>query len=279
MLLFFKRIINYTWKKFLYFFSNNFLKNKVSCLINYFVNKKTDSFILALTIWSLISTLYLLKIFKFRTIIAEGSYKFFVILYCLSLFLVLFMIFIVVFNVFFKINILDDNNSSDRKINEIIKPESINMNTIKPLIKIHNESNVHSFCKLILKELINYMEGGAGIFYLKENGKFNLISCYAIPKKNIAESFSEGEGIIGQAVLDKRIVLFRNIENKYLTIKSGTGFINPTSIIIIPFVNGDIVYGVAEIALIKTINENQISVVRCFVNNASNHLRNIIKNK
>lgn len=261
------------------FLNLNFFYDIINKLINYFVKKKYGYFILALSAWSLISVLYLVKVYKYRIIIAESNYNFFVLLFCLSVFLSLFILCIVVLYVFFKIKYLDEKKSLESKDEKLIQAENLNMNTYKPSLSSIIDSNVNSFCRIVLKELISYFGGGAGIFYLKENEKFSLITSYAVRKENVVPLFNEDDGIIGQAIKDKRVLLLNNIEKKYLTIKSGTGSINPTSIIIIPFVSDDIVYGVAEIALIKEVNENQISEVSFFINETTKHLKNIISNK
>lgn len=76
-----------------------------------------------------------------------------------------------------------------------------------------------------------------GVLYGRGSGeeKFYSLATYAYNGQKMRESsFSYGEGIIGQAALEKRIIHLVNIPENYIHITSGVGFAPPANIIVIP---------------------------------------------
>ncbi|HEX4647137.1 MAG TPA: response regulator, partial [Verrucomicrobiae bacterium] len=100
--------------------------------------------------------------------------------------------------------------------------------------------------KLILSELAPVVSAQHGVFYVMETPKeeteadknepyLKLLASYAYRnRKDVGSRFSLGEGLVGQAALEKERILIRNAPPDYVQITSGLGHSQPTNIIVLP---------------------------------------------
>jgi HAMP domain-containing protein/signal transduction histidine kinase/CheY-like chemotaxis protein len=102
--------------------------------------------------------------------------------------------------------------------------------------------------KLILSELAPVVSAQHGVFYIMENPKdetlprteenethLKLLASYAFrSRKNVSNKFALGEGLVGQAALEKERILITNAPPDYVQITSGLGSAPPTNIIVLP---------------------------------------------
>src|SRR5437016_8122305 len=101
--------------------------------------------------------------------------------------------------------------------------------------------------KLILSELAPVVSAQHGVFYVIEMPKedsavdekneayLKLLASYAFrSRKNVGNRFSLGEGLVGQAALEKERILISNAPEDYVQITSGLGQAPPTNIIVLP---------------------------------------------
>src|SRR5205809_2859053 len=102
--------------------------------------------------------------------------------------------------------------------------------------------------KLILSELAPVVSAQHGVFYVVETPKdetqdepehnepyLKLLASYAFrSRKKVGNRFSLGEGLVGQAALEKERILITNAPADYVQITSGLGQAPPTNIIVLP---------------------------------------------
>jgi len=102
--------------------------------------------------------------------------------------------------------------------------------------------------KLILSELAPVVSAQHGVFYVMETPKdeatedpehnepyLKLLASYAFRnRKSVGNKFSLGEGLVGQAALEKERILVTNAPADYVQITSGLGQAPPTNIIVLP---------------------------------------------
>jgi CheY-like chemotaxis protein/CHASE3 domain sensor protein len=100
-----------------------------------------------------------------------------------------------------------------------------------------------------LKFLAEYLNAQVGAIFIEEGGSYRQFATYAVPKpQGLPQKFSSGEGLIGQAVKDKRAFLVRDVPAGYLAIGSGLGQGRPERLIIAPMKVDDTVNAVVELA-------------------------------
>ena len=82
--------------------------------------------------------------------------------------------------------------------------------------------------RMILSELAPLVSAQHGVFYINEsqNGEpeLTLLASYAYPeRKNLANRFKAGEGLVGQCALEKQRILLTDVPGDYVQISSGLG--------------------------------------------------------
>ncbi len=114
--------------------------------------------------------------------------------------------------------------------------------------KIRGEKGVKDLAQDVIIYLTTYLKAQIGAVYLQENGELTLAGSYAFQhRKENANSFKNGQGLIGQAALEKKAIVFSEIPDDYIRINSGLGNSIPKSIIVFPFLYEGEVKGVIEI--------------------------------
>ncbi len=116
----------------------------------------------------------------------------------------------------------------------------------------------------IIAFLVNCLEEVVqGAFYLATEKKeskakmLKLTASYAYDrKKHLQAEFRFAEGLVGQAAVEKDLILRTEIPDDYVTVTSGLiGHKKPVSILMIPLISNDVVYGVIELAAIRKFSD------------------------
>ena len=120
------------------------------------------------------------------------------------------------------------------------------------IIRQHQE-NVNGLCEQAIRFITKYMEAQqGGVFLLQEvedDQYLELIACYAFDKKKFIEKrIALGEGMIGQAFMERNTVVLKEVPNGYTHITSGLGEATPNNILIVPMQYNEKSEGVVEIA-------------------------------
>jgi len=108
----------------------------------------------------------------------------------------------------------------------------------------------------VLSYLIKYVKSNQGALYLVENRSadtiLKMVSCYAYNKKKyLSQEVAPGQGLVGQAYLEKEIIFIKEVPKEYIHITSGLGDAPPRSVLICPLLLNDEVFGVLEMASFK----------------------------
>lgn len=116
-----------------------------------------------------------------------------------------------------------------------------------------NCDDLKILCDKLLPDLVKYMNANQGaIFLVKEedgNSFLELISAYAWQRKKFITGRIEiGEGLIGQAAIEKETVFITDVPDNFVKITSGLGEANPRSVIIVPMLFSNELFGVIEFA-------------------------------
>ncbi len=115
----------------------------------------------------------------------------------------------------------------------------------------------------VIKELTKYVGGQVGVFYTmdgnSEHPALKLIGSYAYTRrKHLANSFSFGEGLVGQAALERQQILISEVPDDYLRIASGLGETAPRQICVTPMLSQQQVKGVIEVATLGALTDLQL---------------------
>lgn len=115
----------------------------------------------------------------------------------------------------------------------------------------------------VISYLCQYIEAQVGAIYLAQEDAFHLMGSYAFSqRKNLSNQYKLGEGLVGQAALEKDLILISNIPNDYIKVQSGLGETTPTQILVLPFLHENKVLGVLEIGTLSPFTESQITFLK-----------------
>ncbi len=146
---------------------------------------------------------------------------------------------------------------------------------------IRGEGDISKLCKKTISEITSYMNAQIGSLYLLDETDVSLVltGSYAYKKqKNLSNRFKAGEGLVGQAFLEKQQIVVSNVPEDYVKITSGLGEAVPRFIVETPFMFEDEVIGVIEIGTIQEMTDLQLSYLEQAVK-VTGISFNIVKNQ
>ncbi|HEY5823506.1 MAG TPA: cache domain-containing protein, partial [Cyclobacteriaceae bacterium] len=128
-----------------------------------------------------------------------------------------------------------------------------------------NNTNTKNLADEILKELVKYLKINQGALFIVDEEQANtleLAAAYAYDKKKyVNKKIGFGEGLAGQCVLERHTIHLREIPKDYIQITSGLGQALPRTLILVPLIHNENVYGVLEMASFKELEKHEISFV------------------
>ncbi len=122
----------------------------------------------------------------------------------------------------------------------------------------------------ILNYLADYVDAQVGVFFLAEEEHFKLVSSYAYKQRgNNYNEFKLGEGLIGQAALEKKSILFSQAPEEHLnlSINSGMGESKLHDIFVQPLLYENQVLGVLELATARHFTPTDIELLERVADN------------
>jgi methyl-accepting chemotaxis protein len=128
--------------------------------------------------------------------------------------------------------------------------------------------NLDELCVQILKFVVKYMAANQGEVFLrndddKDNVFLEVSACYAHDRKKFLQKIVyPHEGLVGTAYVEKEIIYLTEVPEDYVHISSGLGHANPTSVLIVPLIFNDTVYGIIELAFFKALENYQIQFMK-----------------
>ena len=110
--------------------------------------------------------------------------------------------------------------------------------------------------KLILSELAPLVSAHQGALYMidtpNSESQLSLLATYAQHNGNSAKNrFKLGEGLVGQAALEKRRILLTDVPGNYGKISSGLGEFHPVNVVVLPILFEGEVKAVMELSSVE----------------------------
>ena len=117
-----------------------------------------------------------------------------------------------------------------------------------------NTDELNELSYNIISNLVKYTNSNqGGIYIINDNDKDNLFidmkASYAFDRRKfITKRIEIGEGLVGRCYQEKEKIYLTEIPNDYMKITSGLGEDSPRSLLIVPLIYNDVIYGLVEIA-------------------------------
>ncbi|MFO7178435.1 MAG: HAMP domain-containing protein [Pseudomonadota bacterium] len=117
---------------------------------------------------------------------------------------------------------------------------------------MQGQRSLESLAQLIMSELTPVVSAQLGTFFVMDveddRPVLKLLSSYGYRhRKTVSNRFALGEGLVGQAALEKQPILVTNVPEDYVPISSGLGEAPPRNIIVLPILFEGQVRGVIEL--------------------------------
>ncbi len=142
-------------------------------------------------------------------------------------------------------------------------------------------NNLKKLCDNILRGIIKYLKANqGGLFIYNDYDKTDIyleqISSYAFDrKKHLQKKIEIGDGMAGTCALEKKTIYLENIPNNYISISSGLGNSNPSSLLITPMVVNNNLFGIIEIASFEKLKKYEINFIEKVANNLASSVETI----
>ena len=130
-----------------------------------------------------------------------------------------------------------------------------------------NNDDLEKLSYDVVTNLVKYCDANQGGLFVinddEENNQYiEMLAAFAYNrKKHLENKIEMGVGLIGRAIKESETIYMTDIPNDYITITSGLGDDNPKSVLIVPLVVNDQVYGVIEMASFREFQKYQIEFV------------------
>jgi CheY-like chemotaxis protein/signal transduction histidine kinase len=127
---------------------------------------------------------------------------------------------------------------------------------------MRGEQDLVTLSQTVLRELCNSLGAAMGAMFVREGDVLRLVASYAYTRrKNISNGFYLGEGLVGQAALEKQTILIANAPADYVSVASGMVEFAPRVIMAVPFIRDENVIGVIELASLKEFTDSQMTLL------------------
>lgn len=139
---------------------------------------------------------------------------------------------------------------------------------------LRNHNKVKELGYAILQYLVPKMDSLQGAFYtaredegstgLRPKGDISLVASYAYGRRKYLENdFRFGQGLVGQAASERDVIYRKEIPEEYVSITSGLlKDKKPNTILIIPLIADNQMYGLIEFASLNQYSDRQIKFLK-----------------
>lgn len=146
---------------------------------------------------------------------------------------------------------------------------------------LRSNSDLKTLGDNIISNLVKYTASNQGSLYILDDSNSNdtyleLLSCYAFNRKKFLEKkILPGEGLAGQAYLERDTILMKQVPENYISITSGLGEASPRSILIVPLKVNEDITGIVEIASFDEYQPHEISFVERLAENIASTITGV----
>jgi CheY-like chemotaxis protein/signal transduction histidine kinase/HAMP domain-containing protein len=129
---------------------------------------------------------------------------------------------------------------------------------------LQGQRDMTTVAQMVLSELAPLVDAQQGVFYVNasSNGQplMKLLGGYAYKKrKNLANEFHAGEGLVGQCTVERERILVTNVPSNYVYVASGLGEAPPNNIVVLPVLFEGDVKAVIELSTFKTFSDTHLT--------------------
>ncbi|PXX45277.1 response regulator [Undibacterium pigrum] len=121
----------------------------------------------------------------------------------------------------------------------------------------------------VLEFLAKYLNVSVAAFYVREGSNvLQRVASYGFANdESLGRSFVVGEGLVGQAARENRLLSLHDVPDNYLKVASGLGNSKPKMLVLLPFSNEGKVNGVVELGFMDAVQERDLDLLKLLADN------------
>ncbi len=147
--------------------------------------------------------------------------------------------------------------------------------------ELYGNLSPERICNISSSFIGRYVNAGMCVFYIynAEPGLLMLEGSYAYTEKsNLSDRYKLGEGVVGQAALEKKPIFLKNIRQNEIIIPTGTSAGSPLNTYTLPIVFEDELLGIIEIASFESMSPAVIDFLTSSNSIIANYLYSSLQN-
>ncbi|HDQ71297.1 MAG TPA: response regulator [Chloroflexi bacterium] len=131
---------------------------------------------------------------------------------------------------------------------------------------MRGEQDIQTLANNVIRKLCQYLEAQIGALYVADDDVLSIAGSYAYTNKSSAKTIGFGQGLVGQAALEKQALMVADVPDDYITVSSGLGETVPRHLMLYPFMYENRVVGVIEMGTLTEFSPAQTEFVLAALN-------------
>jgi signal transduction histidine kinase/CheY-like chemotaxis protein len=125
--------------------------------------------------------------------------------------------------------------------------------------RLQGAEDFPEFATILLSRISESFDLLYGAFYIADENqmRFTRVGAFATDVSSEPREFALGEGLVGQAAVERRCLRISDASDQPLNVSAGVGLVTPACVLFIPVINQDVVLAVMELALSAPVSMRQ----------------------
>jgi CheY-like chemotaxis protein/CHASE3 domain sensor protein len=129
--------------------------------------------------------------------------------------------------------------------------------------RMQGEQRLEHMGESVLGFLAEYLDAQVGSLYIAERGGvFRRFAGHALPPSAAAETLKAGDGLLGQAAKDNRVLHVTDVPPAFAKVESSIGQANPSHLLLAPASNEGVVQAIVELGFFRSVNALEQELLR-----------------
>jgi CheY-like chemotaxis protein/signal transduction histidine kinase len=118
------------------------------------------------------------------------------------------------------------------------------------------EQDLSTLADKVIRQFCGYLNIPVGAIFVFEGDSLQLQGSYSFSqRKHNLNRFRLGEGLVGQAALEKRTIFLRRVPEDYMPVQTSLAQVTPKLVVAAPFIYQGNLIGVIELGLLQELTE------------------------
>ena len=129
-----------------------------------------------------------------------------------------------------------------------------------------SNQSINDLSYQILHDLIKYIDVNQGAIYILDDTQdepiYEMTAAIAYDRRKFMQKrFAIGEDLVGRCAFERKTIYMTDIPHNYINITSGMGSATATTLLLVPLVLNDSVFGIIELASFQQLEDYKINFV------------------